>query len=512
MELTQRASDGIHLDVGQGSSSPPPTLQADIRVRPITIRFTEPGVRDLRLHLHSITSLRAVPFKRSDIHVHSGRPEQRLIFDFDTEDQQTVATRAPTSHQEDFREEDELVRDVIESLSADGLMGGDSVRTLRTKMERCRDGVKGRRLRLIHAGRILRDGVRLVEYLEDLDIRTRVQSRQTLRDLALDDDAHRAGKSGVNDESAEHSDADEEARSNGLANEEDIERGTVEMKEMSLGEMVDWLSAKTNEVIRGDGSDDSGTTPFNAQEGGKGKKREPTWYSDHIRLTIRTARVVYIQCSVGELSTRPSHPLPSNALTNPLIDINSSDLAVPDAPEVDRSTSPTSRNRGFNRLLDAGLTHDEISTIRAQFRTSHPLHTSYDLIQEREHAQHLLEMEESWMDTFNATTNDGGGLGDFGEPASSAEAYTTVMQGLMVGFFVPPLIPLFWFRHKPHPSSLPSAAMRQEDDENDDDDEQQWEMERSEMSTESVFGSTMQISILYGLVANLIMGIFRYVW
>ncbi|KIS69307.1 uncharacterized protein UMAG_10302 [Mycosarcoma maydis] len=463
MELTQRASDGIHLDVGQGSSSPPPTLQADIRVRPITIRFTEPGVRDLRLHLHSITSLRAVPFKRSDIHVHSGRPEQRLIFDFDTEDQQTVATRAPTSHQEDFREEDELVRDVIESLSADGLMGGDS-------------------------------------------------SRQTLRDLALDDDAHRAGKSGVNDESAEHSDADEEARSNGLANEEDIERGTVEMKEMSLGEMVDWLSAKTNEVIRGDGSDDSGTTPFNAQEGGKGKKREPTWYSDHIRLTIRTARVVYIQCSVGELSTRPSHPLPSNALTNPLIDINSSDLAVPDAPEVDRSTSPTSRNRGFNRLLDAGLTHDEISTIRAQFRTSHPLHTSYDLIQEREHAQHLLEMEESWMDTFNATTNDGGGLGDFGEPASSAEAYTTVMQGLMVGFFVPPLIPLFWFRHKPHPSSLPSAAMRQEDDENDDDDEQQWEMECSEMSTESVFGSTMQISILYGLVANLIMGIFRYVW
>ncbi len=82
-------------------------------------------------------------------------------------------------------------------------------------------------------------------------------------------------------------------------------------------------------------------------------------------------------------------------------------------------------------------------------------------------------------------------------------AYTTVLQGLMVGFFLPPLIPLFWFRDKPHPSSLPASMSAAETDgERGEDEEEEWERERTQLTRESVFGSTMQISILFGLTAK----------
>ncbi|GAC93553.1 hypothetical protein PHSY_001118 [Pseudozyma hubeiensis SY62] len=496
--------DYIPRDPGPGSSSS--SLQASVRVRPVTIRFTEPGVSDLHLNLHSIESLRPIaPRSLVDTSQPQDRDQQQLIFDFDVEDQPTN-TNAPAAISSD--DEDQLVHQVVESLRRDGLMGDETVQMLKAKMEKSREGVRGRRLRLIHAGRILRDRVRLVEYLEEMDLRTRVQGRQSLRHLALPD-GRRGEKEGVGDASEEEGRVSEMETDDGSAGDEEGERDTVQKKEMSVRDMVEWLVVQNSEVIKGDtgaGSSTAQNADFSMTKG-KGKNREPSFYSDSIRLTIRTAPTVYIQCSVGELDTHTSLASPTDTRSDPLIDL---DPASTDAP-LDVDTDPASRNRGFNRLLDAGLTAAEISTIRDQFRTSHPLSTTYDLIQAREHAQHLLEMEESWMDTFSATTTTNNPtLGDFGDPAPTSGAYTTVMQGLMVGFFLPPLIPLFWFRDKPHPSSLPNQVAAEEEDE--EDDEQQWEMERLTETSQSVFGSTMQVSILFGLVANLTIGLFRFIW
>ncbi len=52
--------------------------------------------------------------------------------------------------------------------------------------------------------------------------------------------------------------------------------------------------------------------------------------------------------------------------------------------------------------------------------------------------------------------------------------YGTLMQGLMVGFFLPPLMPLFWFREKAHPSGISGGEGEGEEV----DDESEWERRR----------------------------------
>ncbi|CBQ73031.1 conserved hypothetical protein [Sporisorium reilianum SRZ2] len=402
--MTQHTHEG-HLDLGEGPSSP--RLHASIRVRPVTIRFTEPGVRDLTLRLHSLASLRApdiTPNPTPEANEGTG-----LIFDFDAE-QHTAASPPDGPHDRGTH----LAREVLDALTAAGLAGDES-------------------------------------------------SRQTLRQLALDADSRNAV-----DEADEDSEGEQET--GGVDEEaETVDGDSLDKRDVSVRELVDWLAAHA----------EVGTSST-----AKGKAREPAYYADTVRVTMRTAPTVYIQCSVGEPA-----PAPLDTTATAPIDTTT-------APTADSPTD-ADRTRGFNRLLDAGLTPTEISSIRTHFRTTHPLSTPYDLIQAREHTAHLLEMEESWMDTFASPST----LDD----APAAGAYRTVMQGLMVGFFVPPLVPLFWFRDRPHPSSLPSG-------EGEEDDEQEWENERAAMTRESVLGGTMQIAILFGVVANLIMGVFRFIW
>lgn len=463
--------------------------------------------------------------------MHGERNEGGLIFDYDSEQQPsslpTEAAPPASAVQEDTSTD--LLRDLVDNLSDEGLMGDETVIALKRRMGGRREGVKGRRLRLIHAGKILRDGVRLVAYLEELDLRNKVQSRQTLRHLALDSDRTGSDVKGGADEDEESDERSEDDEHDEDADESERRRDEVERRELTIRQLVDLLS---NLNASGSGEEASHTSsggredppPTQQRMNGKGKSREPPFYDDLIRLIIRTAPTVYLQCSVGDIEIEPS-PSPSPSQPDPLIDISHDSDQAPG--EHEPAPGPEAglegeRNRGFNRLLDAGLSPTEISSIRTQFRTTHPLPHHYDLIQEREHAQHLLEMEESWMDTFSnpnaaqtLTLAGGGELGDFADPSGGRGAYTTVMQGLMVGFFMPPLIPLFWFRDKPHPSSLPStgdsatggetdaqAAATGRGDDGGGDDEEEWERERTNLTRESVFASTMQVSILCGLIAK----------
>ncbi|SPO25828.1 uncharacterized protein UTRI_03193 [Ustilago trichophora] len=501
----------VRLDLGEG----PSTLNASIRVRPITIRFTEPGVRDLQLNLHSLTSLRPVSTTQSNptTSTPSAVPPRQLIFDFDSEQRDPQPLTPPIRTPQDTQPDSNLVQSIISTLAEQHLMGDETVHMLKKHMSQRRDGVRGRRLRLIHAGRILRDGVRVVGYLEELDLRTRLQSRQTLRHLALDGSDRTNPDSRdhiVGEEEREEEDAvegSEEEEEEEEEEKEEGERDTVEKRQMSVRELFDWLAAQMDSGEDA-GEDASGSISDSRLRGakGKGKTREPAFYDDLVRVTIRTAPTVYVQCSVGEPESQSSPSSPSATFSSaPLVDVH-------DPPEPGDSIDPeldrleNDQNRGFNRLLSAGLSPSEISSIRNTFRTTHPLDTPYDLISAREHAQHLLEMEESWMDSFHTTNNGGavGELGEFGEPGGRPGAYVTVMQGLMVGFFMPPLIPLFWFRDRAHPSSLPTGAVGGGggEDGEEGDDEEDWERERASLTRESVFGSTMQVSILFGVVAK----------
>lgn len=490
------ANDDVRLDLGIGPSTPAPTIHASIRVRPVTIRFTEPGVKDLSLQLHSITSFRpARPPSSNQPASTPATQEQQLIFDFDTE--QTAPSAASTHTQND--DTATSIRHILSSFSESGLLGDASVRQLKHRMGVNREGVKDRRLRLIHAGRVLRDGVRLVGYLEELDARQRVQARQTLRHqlAALDED------------DASGSD-DERGRGEGEEEEEE-EQDRVEKRQMRVRELVEWLHTFGRENEQGDHhSSVDELIAENSKGKGKGKGREPSWYDDVVRVVIRTAPKVYLQCSVGEVETSPPPPTHDGAPAKSLIDASDPppphDVTQADVLDEDAAEGEAERNRGFNRLLEAGLSPAEVASIRDQFRSSHPLNTPYDLIRSREHAQHLLEMEESWMDSFASTSNN---PPPNLTPDSATEgqtpsgAYSTVLQGLMVGFFLPPLIPLFCFRDKPHPSSLPASMSAAETDgEGGEDEEEEWERERTQLTRESVFGSTMQISILFGLTAK----------
>ncbi|KAJ1599884.1 hypothetical protein NDA14_004298 [Ustilago hordei] len=481
--------DSVQVDLGIGPSTSNPTLHASIRFRPITIRFTEPGVPDLRLPLHSITSLRPLHPPPTS----TSAADENLIFDVE---------EAPLSSTQPSKSS---ITELIAELNERGLMGDEFVRTLKEKMAKSRESVRDRRLRLIHAGRILRDGVKLVGYLDELELQQKIQRRGMLRHLALDKASARTdsdiGENGRRDSEDKDEESEGSAAGPGEEGEEkEGEKDAVEKKEMPVRDLIDWLSSQAN-PDETDGNDAGLPQEIGGKRKAKGKSREPSYYDDLVRLTIRTAPAVYLQCSVGEVESQPQ-PSPSSPVAPasvPLIDGFGPDPSLEDPLNPDSLS--TDRNRGFNRLLDAGLSPTEISTIRSQFRSTHPLPQSYDLIQSREHSQHLLEMEESWMDNFTSTTTANPTLPEFGEEGGGGGAYMTVFQGLLVGFFVPPLVPLFWFRDKAHPSSIPNS-LGEGDEGEGADDEEEWERERGLMMREAVFGGTMQVAVLFGVVAK----------
>ncbi|SNX84365.1 uncharacterized protein MEPE_03074 [Melanopsichium pennsylvanicum] len=490
----------VRIDLGEGPSGPKAKLAAAVRIRPIVVRFTEPGVRDLHLPLCSLLSLR--PLSSSDSHTSTAAAKaQGVLFDLDSELSSThsqnpvpppiTSNSHITINNNDSAVEHNLVQQALSTLDQQGLLGDETVSELKGKIEIRRQELRDRRLRLIHAGRVLREGVRLVGYLEELDVRTRMQSRQqTLRDLAL-----------LNQNAADNSQSDTDS-DDGQGGDDEERKDTVDKRQMSIRELVEYLSLQACASGTGDHEEQGSSAETMLRGKGKGKSKEPPFYDDVVQVTIRTAPTIYLQCSVGDLKT-PSNllTLPPTSSADALIDTSNATQIAEIDQLVDLSDE---RNRGFNRLLEAGLSPTEIASIRSTFRSTHPVNTTYDLIQAREHAQHLLEMEESWMDSFHSNPNPGQVFGE-SDAAEGRGAYGTVFQGLMVGFFMPPLIPLFWFRDKAHPSSLPGdrgGGGGEIGDGANEDDEDEYERETSLAARESVFGSTMQVSILFGLVAK----------
>ncbi|ORX59391.1 hypothetical protein DM01DRAFT_1361651 [Hesseltinella vesiculosa] len=83
---------------------------------------------------------------------------------------------------------------------------------------------------------------------------------------------------------------------------------------------------------------------------------------------------------------------------------------------------------GFDRLLEAGFSEEDINNIRSQF---HRMRGS-DVDESSEQAR---QMEEQWMDNTGDTLPDGTVQG----------TYKEMMLGMMLGFFLG-IICLFWLR------------------------------------------------------------------
>jgi len=88
--------------------------------------------------------------------------------------------------------------------------------------------------------------------------------------------------------------------------------------------------------------------------------------------------------------------------------------------------------QGFDRLREAGFSDEDIETMRQEFRSS-----SAAAAVQGDDDEHARALEDQWME----------GLVNQNEAAETSPAgvYTTLLQGVCVGFFVP-ILPLFFFR------------------------------------------------------------------
>ncbi|BEI89271.1 uncharacterized protein CcaverHIS019_0206330 [Cutaneotrichosporon cavernicola] len=215
---------------------------------------------------------------------------------------------------------------------------GESVGKVKDKIRHMRPNVAGNQLRLIHAGRLLTDGILLLPWLRSLEERVRRQ----------------AGGAGVGD--------------------------------------------VLREVGRGLAGDDEEEEPEPVQER------------------------VYLHCNVGG----PLEGAPTPSETEP-------EAVVP-------------RRRGFDALLDAGLSPEEVAAMRRQFYESRGEEVpDLDVGVNDEHARAL---EEQWIE---------GDLTPETATTSSEGMYTAILHGLLAGFLYP-LTPWFFFREEPLPNFFDAEA------------------------------------------------------
>ncbi|KAK5111982.1 hypothetical protein LTR62_004516 [Meristemomyces frigidus] len=149
---------------------------------------------------------------------------------------------------------------------------------------------------------------------------------------------------------------------------------------------------------------------------------------------------VYIHCSVGDLLTAAELAIDKQSAREADEALRSQttlDAVVPSAT-IDSNgnathTTTTPAPRGFDRLLTAGFTATEITSLRTQFRA----------IQSHSHTPDtmptgpgLLALEEAWLDNGSANTTTGDGVpGGFeGEDVGGLD---DMLWGNLIGFFWP---------------------------------------------------------------------------
>ncbi|KAK2592615.1 hypothetical protein QQS21_009680 [Conoideocrella luteorostrata] len=135
---------------------------------------------------------------------------------------------------------------------------------------------------------------------------------------------------------------------------------------------------------------------------------------------------IYVNCSIGdELTPKEIADEQASALNPP------EDVAPTDSSKSVSRMRP--RPRGFDRLLQAGFTSSEISTLRTQFASIQTERFTPDAMPSPDS---LRRLEDAWID------NNAGELPSAASPledelSNMSTVLDVLIRGMMIGFFFP---------------------------------------------------------------------------
>ncbi|KAH0589150.1 UPF0645 membrane protein C20H4.02 [Termitomyces sp. J132] len=172
-----------------------------------------------------------------------------------------------------------------------------------------------------------------------------------------------------------------------------------------------------------------------------------------------TASVTWVHCSVGPK------------------------LESGDMEEGTIQTAQLEPARGFDRLASVGFSEADIANFRRQFHSqSSSNYLDVDFETEEEYDEHARALEEQWIDSI-----DNAGTASLSQ---SSPSNSTVLQGILLGFFFP-LIPFFFMRN-----SKPAVF---------------WDNgSEYEPPGNVVFSRRMQMGLVVGFLVNILFGIWRF--
>lgn len=137
---------------------------------------------------------------------------------------------------------------------------------------------------------------------------------------------------------------------------------------------------------------------------------------------------IYIHCSIGDVVLSSEELAAEQALAKPP---QATTVANPGAGNENGETTTAPAPRGFDRLLNAGFTASEVSSLRLQFLA----------IQAHTHTPDSMpspttmrSLEDQWLDNSNNVDTTAGGLAD---PEDAGGALDDLLLGATCGFFWP---------------------------------------------------------------------------
>ncbi|KAN0074663.1 DUF2407 C-terminal domain containing protein [Tylopilus felleus] len=138
--------------------------------------------------------------------------------------------------------------------------------------------------------------------------------------------------------------------------------------------------------------------------------------------------------------------------------------------------------RGFDRLVAAGFSEEDISNFRRQFHSqSSSNYLDIEIENDEDYDEHARALEEQWIDSMDSVGNT---------PLVQTSAQSMILRGIVMGFFFP-ILPLFFLR-----DAKPAAF---------------WDDGSEVQPTENViFPRKTQLGIVIGFMVNILFGSWRY--
>ncbi|KAH8921754.1 hypothetical protein BT69DRAFT_1320591 [Atractiella rhizophila] len=159
---------------------------------------------------------------------------------------------------------------------------------------------------------------------------------------------------------------------------------------------------------------------------GKGKKKGKGKES-----VQQAEETIWLHCSIGEKMS----PSEINAALAEGVVGEDTERATEELERRERDGQQIPPMLGFDRLREAGFSEEDIDSMRRDFRRARGQEIDGAAEDDEETARAL---EEQWLDSFSSNQ-------DLNQETSQG-AYTSILWGSTLGFFIP-FLPILFFRH-----------------------------------------------------------------